>query len=298
MPEFMNSDGSGLVGGKLPNGTGEALNLDAQGNLFVNTSGSGAGNDGVTPGSIGEEAVALYDSGGPLLANGTPSQLAFTRMRSWLGKGSQASTITATSAGDSSLLFNIAPKTLLPGTAIKLSGGATPEYVFVASNFVASSGATSIPLVSPVVNSGQTSAIWSVFNPAGPANGSIPPEGIGLVVECLFDTATGNLYAKQGFRGIQDTSTGGRASTAIAAGITANTVIKASPGRLARILVTASGTNALNVFDNNASPGGTQIALVPASATAGTLVDCQVPALNGITVQGNAANPGVTIFYY
>ncbi len=38
---FISSDGSSLVGGQLPSGMGEALQLDASGNLKV----SGAGTD-------------------------------------------------------------------------------------------------------------------------------------------------------------------------------------------------------------------------------------------------------------
>lgn len=298
MTGFTSSDGSALVGGKLPNGVGEALNLDAAGNLLVNAGGGGAGSDGASSASIGEEALALYNSGGPLLANGTPGGLAFDRQRSWLGKGSQSNAITATNAGDTQLTFSAAPKTLLPGTALKLQGGAAPEYVYVASSYVVSPTATVIPLASPVVNAGQTSASWSVFNTAGPGAGAVPTDGIAMCAEVLFDVATGNLYAKQGFRGVQDVSVGGRASLAISAGVSGNTVVKSSPGRLARILVTASGTNALTIYDNASSPSGTIIALVPASAAAGTFIDCQAPAANGITVAGNSNNPGVTIFYY
>ncbi len=298
MTGFTSSDGSALVGGRLPNGLGEALNLDAAGNLLVNAGGGGAGSDGTPPGSIGQEALALYNSGGPVLANGTPSGLAFDRLRSWLGKASQSASITATSAGDMQLTFGAAPKTLLPGTAIKLLGGAVPEYVYVASSYVPSPTATVIPLASPVVNANQNNASWSVFSTAGPGAGAVPTDGIAMVVETLLDVATGNLYAKQGVRGVQDVSVGGRVSAAIAAGVSANTVVKASPGRLARILVTATGTNALTIYDNNSSPSGTIIALVPANAAAGTLLDCQAPAANGITVAGNSNNPGVTIFYY
>lgn len=298
MSGFIASDGSALVGGALPGGNGQALKLDAAGNLLVNSGGGGSGSDGAQAGAIGESVPGVYNSGGPVLANGTPGGLAFDRLRSWLGKGSQSNAISATSAGDTQLTFSAAPKTLLPGTAIKLQGGATPEYVYVASSYVASPAATVVPLVSPVVNAGQTSASWSVFNAAGPGAGSVPPDGIAIGVEVLFDVATGNLYAKQGFRGVQDVSVGGRASVAIAAGATSNTVVKGSPGRLARVLVTATGTGALTIYDNASSPGGTIIALVPASATAGTLIDCQAPAANGITVAGSSANPGVTIFYY
>lgn len=298
MTGFMSADGSALVGGKLPNGTGEALNLDANGNLLVNSSGGGSTGDGATAGTISEQSLGVYNSGGPVLASGVPSQLAFDRLRSWLGKGSQTGTIAATGVGDSSLTFSSAPKTILPGQPIKLAGAAQAEYVYVASSYVPSASATMIPLASPVVNAGQNSASWDVFNVSGPGASSITPAGTIMAVNVILDFATGNLYAQQGFKGITDVNVGGRASLSIAAGVATNTVVRNSPGRLARILVTASGSNALNVFDNSSTPSGTQIALVPASAPAGTIIDCQAPALNGIVVQGNASNPAVTIFYY
>lgn len=298
MSGFLLADGSSLAGGKLPGGGGEALNLDANGNLLVNVGGGGSAGDGATAASIGEESLAVYNSGGPVLVDGVPSGLAFDRLRSWLGKGSQTNAITATGVGDTSLIFSVAPRTIMAGQPIKLAGGAQAEYVYVASSFVPSATATSIPLASPVVNASQTSASWDVFSVAGPGAGSITPAGSIMAVNVILDVATGNLYAQQGFHGVTDVNTGGRASLAIAAGVATNTVVRGSSGRLARILVTTSGTNALNVFDNSSSASGTQIALVPANAAAGTLLDCQAPALNGITVQGNAANPGVTIFYY
>lgn len=298
MTGFMSADGSALVGGKLPNGTGEAFNLDANGNLLVNSSGGGSTGDGATAGTISEQSLGVYNSGGPVLASGVPSQLAFDRLRSWLGKGSQTGAITATSVGDSSVTFGSAPKTILPGQPIKLAGAAQAEYVYVASSYIPSASATVIPLTSPVVNSGQSSASWDVFNVSGPGAGSITPAGTIMAVNVILDFATGNLYAQQGFKGITDVNAGGRASLAIAAGVATNTVVRNSPGRLARILVTASGSNALNIFDNSSTPSGTQIALVPASAPAGTIIDCQAPALNGIVVQGNASNPAITIFYY
>lgn len=90
---------------------------------------------------------------------------------------------------------------------------------------------------------------------------------------------------------------GGIAAVAIAAGKTTDTVIKASPGRLCRILVSTVGTNPLSVFDNASGHTGTVIGQLAASAAIG-IYDFQLPAANGITVQGNAANPAITISYY
>ena len=165
MTGFMSGDGSELVGGKLPTGVGEALNLDSLGNLLVNIGAWAAnqsvnlaqvngstpqmsGDDGVSVAAMLELALTGYNSGGPLLANGTPSQLAFDRLRTWLGKGSQSNAITSTSVGDTNLTFSVAPKTLLPGQAIKLSGASSPEYVYVAASFVPSASATSMAVSS------------------------------------------------------------------------------------------------------------------------------------------------------
>lgn len=298
MTGFLASDGSGLVGGLSPNQVAQAFKLDGLGNLLVNPGGAGSSGDGAMGGNIGEMALAVYNSGGPVLANGVPSQLAFDRLRSWLGKGSQTGTITATVAGDTQLVLSAAPKTILPGQPLKLSGGAQAEYVFVASSYVPSASATTIPLTSPVVNSGQTSAQWDIFSVSGPGSGSITPAGTIMAVNVILDVTTGNLYAQQGFKGVTDVNVGGRASVALAAGVTANTVVRASGGRLARVLVTATGTNQMNIFDNASNPTGTIIGLVPANAAVGTILDCQAPAANGITVAGNSNNPGVTIFFY
>ncbi|HEY0756889.1 MAG TPA: hypothetical protein VGD98_23250 [Ktedonobacteraceae bacterium] len=51
MTGYMNADGSALVGGKLPNGIGEALNLDSNGNLLV--AQAGASNNGANYTSSG-----------------------------------------------------------------------------------------------------------------------------------------------------------------------------------------------------------------------------------------------------
>jgi hypothetical protein len=90
---------------------------------------------------------------------------------------------------------------------------------------------------------------------------------------------------------------GGTNTVAIAAGAAANTVVKASAGRIARILVTTTGTNPLQVFDNASTNSGTIIAALPASPAIGTY-SFDLPAAAGITIAGNASNPGITVSYY
>ena len=103
------------------------------------------------------------------------------------------------------------------------------------------------------------------------------------------DSATGQVHA------ITLVTSGGSNSTPVAAGTSADTVIKASAGRLCKVLITTLGTNALLIYDNASGHTGTIIGCVAASATAGTLVDLQMPAANGITVAGNSNNPAFTV---
>lgn len=104
--------------------------------------------------------------------------------------------------------------------------------------------------------------------------------------------ASGNIYAPE----VVDLSSTGEQTLSIVAGKTTDTVVKATPGRLGRILVWATGTNAMMIWDNATGHTGTIIGAVPASAPLGP-VESGFPASNGITVQGNAANPGVTISF-
>jgi hypothetical protein len=95
--------------------------------------------------------------------------------------------------------------------------------------------------------------------------------------------------------GAASVSSGGAQTVAIASGTAADTVVKASPGRLCRVLVTATNTNEMDIFDNASGHTGTIIGVVQANAANGSIYDFQMPAANGITVHGNANNPGVTI---
>jgi hypothetical protein len=98
-------------------------------------------------------------------------------------------------------------------------------------------------------------------------------------------------------RGSLQVSSGGLTATAVASGTSADTVIKATPGRLCRVLVTVTNTNPMNIYDNASAGSGTVIGCLPASPTVGNVYDFQMPAANGITVDGHASNPGVTISF-
>lgn len=125
-----------------------------------------------------------------------------------------------------------------------------------------------------------------------------PPTGSGLLVSTTEQilNAAGNLDRQRGAQGVSFVTTGGQTATAVAAGTVANTVIKASAGRLCRVLTTSlAGGAATQIFDNATTNTGTVIAYIVSAAAAGTNLDLQVPAANGITVGGAATNPAMTI---
>src|ERR1700742_4690761 len=73
-------------------------------------------------------------------------------------------------------------------------------------------------------------------------------------------------------------------------------VVKNSPGRLVKIVVTtAASTGVLTVYDSASAASGTVLAVVPASTAAGTIYNLEVPAANGITVAAPASCAAVTI---
>jgi hypothetical protein len=161
--------------------------VDQQGYVIGTISSS----DGAQFGSVSGESQFLYNSGGPPLLDGSPSQFTFERTRSWLGKGQANGVITSTAVGDDHLTFSAPPKTLMRGQMVYISGSAT-EYVFVADSFIPSSTATVIPLSSPVVNAGNILARWDTFNVFGPGGFDFTPSGIALAALALQNAATGS----------------------------------------------------------------------------------------------------------
>lgn len=94
------------------------------------------------------------------------------------------------------------------------------------------------------------------------------------------------------------TSPGGTSATAIAAAAT-NTIVKASAGRLCRVLVTTAGTAALTFYDNatGGATTGNILGYIPANAGAGSVYDFQFIASTGIQAPGGANTPAVTVGY-
>jgi hypothetical protein len=121
--------------------------------------------------------------------------------------------------------------------------------------------------------------------------------GLGGIVRYLYNGT--NHDRQQGKQGVADVSSGGRSTLAIAAGTSSsNTVVKASAGRLARVIVTAAGTASLLIYDNATTNSGTIIGALPATTTVGQVFDFLCPATAGITAAIANGTPAVTITYY
>lgn len=98
--------------------------------------------------------------------------------------------------------------------------------------------------------------------------------------------------------GTLQVTTSGTTTAVVAAGTGTDTVIKASAGRLCRVLVTSTAGAAVTAFfDNATTHTGTIIGIFPAAVAAGTVGDFEIPAANGITLQGAATNPAMTISF-
>jgi hypothetical protein len=151
-----------------------------------------ASSDGLIQTKVGEQALWLYGSGGPVDTTGKPQQLSGDRLKSWQGKNPGTGTITTTVSGDANLVFSVAPKTIMPGQGIVLSGAATPEVVYVATSYVPSNTATTIPLQTTVVSAGQTTAKWDQFHPyGGNAAAGLTHFGVLPAIMMMQDAASG-----------------------------------------------------------------------------------------------------------
>lgn len=142
------------------------------------------------------------------------------------------------------------------------------------------------------------SGTWTVGSNS--ATGSaFPANAFGNGVKALMTSptaaSTGNLVAATGnTMGESLVTTGGLVTTSVPTNA-ANVVIKGSAGRLCRVLVTTTGSTAMQIFDNATTNTGTLIGVLPASAAIGGVYDFSMPAANGITIAGSATNPAVTV---
>jgi hypothetical protein len=98
-------------------------------------------------------------------------------------------------------------------------------------------------------------------------------------------------------QGIDLTQGGGASAVAIPAATT-GFLVKAKRGRLCAILVTADfATTPLVVTDDLGTGLGTVLAIVPATATAGTVIRPQMMAQFGIYAIGGTGQAACTVSY-
>jgi hypothetical protein len=254
-----------------------------------------------------------YISGGPALANGTPSQLQYDREVAVLGKiavnAGTGFAITSTTAGNTSLTITTPANgnTLTPGQWIRLSGSGTNEYVRVADSYIITTSPATVPLTSPVVNSSQTTATWDIFGANGPGTNPVLLTGEGLEGVLLNDssqTGFGRMWQGDQFGNARVVVTGGtRATYTYAISATAPyatptdwIVIRGSASKTVKILhveISGAATAATEViFTLNkhtvANTVGTSTTPTPmqhdsadAAATAVVLLYSVAPTING-----------------
>lgn len=133
---------------------------------------------------------------------------------------------------------------------------------------------------------------------SGPASGTaVEQEGTVLCDPTVNGNQLGIGPASLGSEAY--TSSGGRATFAVTqANVQAGPqVVKGTPGRLCRVLVTTTtGGAALLITDG---VGGTVIGVIPSGTTAGTVVSFEMPAATSINIpQAGAWTGAVTVSYY
>jgi hypothetical protein len=137
---------------------------------------------------------------------------------------------------------------------------------------------------------------------AGITGGSAPA-GLAAFAPCNGASATANC-ASVLYNALL-TMTGGTTTATVAAASAGPNVIKASAGRLARVVISTAGTTGTDIFYDNASAcSGTIIAEI-AGTTAlsinvagGVPFVFDMPAANGITECGGTGSAAVTVSYY
>jgi len=86
-------------------------------------------------------------------------------------------------------------------------------------------------------------------------------------------------------------------TTAVSVASATPGAVKASAGRLCRVIITTLGTGSQVFYDNASAASGTILFATAASAPVGTIYDIQAPAANGIYAAGAASTPVCTVLY-
>jgi hypothetical protein len=87
-------------------------------------------------------------------------------------------------------------------------------------------------------------------------------------------------------------------ATPIVAGTSANTVVKASPGKFYGMIASSLGAGIPIAYDNATTNSGTPLGVLPASLISAPFAPSNaIPAQNGITISGGVTNPAITVFW-
>lgn len=91
----------------------------------------------------------------------------------------------------------------------------------------------------------------------------------------------------------------GNASRSAPITLGGTTVVKAGPGRLCKVAVTATtGSAAVTIYDNAAgAASGTVLLVIPSGTAPAAPFDVQLPVFSGITVVSAGATGNITVGY-
>lgn len=122
------------------------------------------------------------------------------------------------------------------------------------------------------------------------------PSGAPVGVPMYIVDVNGNVIGPIGSLPLLFAQSNNNASVPTGAG---NTIIKAAPGNITTIAVTATGTGAGNVqiFDNASTNSGLVLAAFPANATAGQSFQVYGWAKLGMTAQNVLNGPVFTVYF-
>lgn len=110
----------------------------------------------------------------------------------------------------------------------------------------------------------------------------------------IVDSAGTNKVGVDAQHALQ-TSSGG--TTAVSVASATPGAVKASAGRLCKVIITTLGSGSQVFYDNASAASGTILFATAASAAVGTIYDVQAPAANGIYAAGAASTPVCTVLY-
>lgn len=122
------------------------------------------------------------------------------------------------------------------------------------------------------------------------------PVAAGLTLGVAAGAAVYAIGTDTWTRGPLYTTAGGQFTVSCASA--ANCVVKASAGRIARLLVTVIGAGTFTCYDNAAAASGTIIAVLGASAALGSVEAPDMPAVNGVFCVSATSGPVVTVSSY